>query len=36
MVDELLAALIPKKAQFPVLIACILLMLALVGLLLFL
>jgi len=36
MIDELLAAVVPKKAQFPVVIACILMLVALVGLALFL
>ena len=36
MIDDLLVAAVPKKAQFPVMIACILILLALVGLALFL
>jgi hypothetical protein len=36
MLDDLLAALIPKRAQFPVVMACIVILLALVGLALFL
>jgi len=36
MIDELLVALVPKKAQFPVMVVSILILLALIGLALFL